>query len=152
MYKNRPFMAMLLLRRFSGSLKKAFKASEACLRAAAVPLAFYIHRKFDIILAVILQCQPCQKLKVQWTSLPDHQKNENKPHSCLCSWHVTFASCGLYTEFAKACLYNICMYIAQLKGQIIRLWNGIQCLKVTDLDLTFYFWATWWCCKSSTST
>lgn len=33
-------MAMLLLRRFSGSLKKAFKASEARLRAAAVPLAF----------------------------------------------------------------------------------------------------------------
>jgi hypothetical protein len=42
-------MAMLLLRRFSGSLKKAFKASEARLRAAVVPLAFYTNIKFDII-------------------------------------------------------------------------------------------------------
>uniref|UniRef100_A0A2P2KQ75 Uncharacterized protein MANES_01G189400 n=1 Tax=Rhizophora mucronata TaxID=61149 RepID=A0A2P2KQ75_RHIMU len=35
-------MAMLRLRRFSGSLKKALKASEVCFLAAAVPLAFLI--------------------------------------------------------------------------------------------------------------
>lgn len=39
---KQPFIEMLLLRRFSGSLKKSFKASETRFLAAAVPFAFCI--------------------------------------------------------------------------------------------------------------
>lgn len=46
-HENSPFMARLRLRRFSGSLKKAFKASEACFLAAAVPFAFWMVRYLD---------------------------------------------------------------------------------------------------------
>lgn len=39
---NRPFMATLLLRRFSGSRKKAFIESDACFLASSVCLVFCI--------------------------------------------------------------------------------------------------------------
>ncbi len=58
------------------------------------------------------------KIKGSMNNLPGHGKNVNELHKCLCCWHVTFASYWLYIEFAKACLYKVCMYIAQLKGKL----------------------------------
>lgn len=42
-------MEMLLLRRFSGLLKKDFKASEARFLAAAVPFAFCMEHKTQLL-------------------------------------------------------------------------------------------------------
>jgi hypothetical protein len=61
-------MAMLRFLRFSGSLKKAFKVSEARFLAAAVPFAFcvsYLKHTLESNLHVIL----CLKLIVQLYSL-----------------------------------------------------------------------------------
>lgn len=71
-YESLPVMEMLLLRRFSGSLKKAFKASEVCFLAAAVPLAFCIKpmQLNPLYFEVGYECLSTKFIKVKYWKFP----------------------------------------------------------------------------------